>query len=70
MFLLTFTERQICLKQTLKGIYMNNKVGIIKEIDALGRIIIPKEFRERLKLDKSVEVVLTQDGVLIRNSKY
>ena len=70
MFLLTFTECQICLKQTLKGIYMNNKVGIIKEIDALGRIVIPKEFRERLKLDKSVDVVLTQDGVLIRNSKY
>lgn len=49
---------------------MNNKVGIIKEIDSLGRIVIPKEFRERLKLDKSVEVVLTQDGVLIRNSEY
>ena len=49
---------------------MNNKVGIIKEIDPLGRIVIPKEFRERLKLEKSVELVLTQDGVLIRNSEY
>ena len=49
---------------------MSNKVGIVKEIDQLGRIVIPKEFRERLKLGKRVEVVLTQDGVLIRNSEY
>lgn len=46
------------------------KIGIIKEIDALGRIVIPKEFRERLGLKKEVEVVLTVDGVLIRNSEY
>lgn len=52
---------------------MNQKkeeIGIIKEIDALGRIVIPKEFRERLGLKKEVEVVLTVDGVLIRNSEY
>ena len=47
-----------------------NKVGVIKEIDALGRIVIPKEFRERLNLEKEVEVLLTEDGVIIRNSKY
>lgn len=45
-------------------------VGIIKEIDALGRIVVPKEYRERLGLDKRVELVLTRDGVLIRNSEY
>lgn len=48
---------------------MENKVGVIKEIDSLGRIVIPKEFRDRLFLDKKVEVVLTE-GVLIRNSEY
>ena len=47
-----------------------NSVGVIKEIDTLGRIVIPKEFRNRLKLDKNVEVVLTNNGILIRNSKY
>ena len=47
-----------------------NSVGVIKEIDTLGRIVIPKEFRNRLKLDKNVEVVLTSNGILIRNSKY
>ena len=46
------------------------EIGIIKEIDALGRIVIPKEFRERLGLKKEVEVVLTVNGVLIRNSEY
>ena len=49
---------------------MKDKVGIIKEIDSLGRIVIPKEYRERLMLDKQVELVLTNDGVLIRNSEY
>ena len=43
---------------------------MIKDIDNLGRIVIPKEFRERLMLGKSVELVLTDEGVLIRNSKY
>ena len=49
---------------------MDQTVGIIKEIDTLGRIVIPKEFRQRLKLEKEVEVILTKDGVLIRNSNY
>ena len=48
----------------------NKNVGVIKEIDNLGRIVIPKEFRNRLKLEKNVEVVLTDNGILIRNSKY
>ena len=49
---------------------MKDKIGVIKEIDSLGRIVIPKEHRERLMLEKRVEVVLTKDGVLIRNPEY
>ena len=49
---------------------MNEKIGIIKEIDNLGRIVIPKEIRERLFLDKKVEIILTKDGALIRNPEY
>lgn len=49
---------------------VSENVGVIKEIDRLGRIVIPKEFRERLNLEKEVEVVLTEYGVFIRNSKY
>lgn len=48
----------------------NKAVGIIKEIDSLGRIVIPKEFRERLMLNKEVEVLITESGVIIRNSKF
>ena len=49
---------------------MQEKVGVIKEVDKLGRIVIPKEFRERLSLEKNVEVLLTEDGVLIRNPEW
>ena len=49
---------------------MNKTVGIIKEIDSLGRIVIPKEYRERLMLERKLELVLTEEGVLIRNSEY
>ena len=47
-----------------------DNVGVIKEIDKLGRIVIPKEMRERLGFERDVEVVLTEEGVLIRNSEY
>ena len=49
---------------------MNEKVGIIKEIDNLGRIVIPKEMRERLSFDKKVEIIVTKEGVLLRNPEY
>ena len=49
---------------------MKNTPGIIKEIDKIGRIVIPKEFRERLDLENNVEVILTENGVLIRNPEY
>ena len=45
-------------------------VGIIKEIDNIGRIVIPKEFRERLMLKNRVEIIMTADGLFIRNPKY
>lgn len=49
---------------------MNKNAGVIKEIDKIGRIVIPKEFRNRLCLCESVEVLLTDKGVLIRNPEY
>ncbi len=49
---------------------MDKNVGVIKEIDNLGRIVIPKDFRDRLMLQNKVEVVITTEGVLIRNSEY
>ena len=47
-----------------------DKIGIIKEFDKLGRIVIPKELRERYGFNKEVEVVATENGVLIRNPRY
>ena len=49
---------------------MDKSVGIIKEIDKLGRIVIPKDYRDRLLLGKRVEVLLTSEGVLIKNPEY
>ena len=48
---------------------MGEKIGIIKEIDRVGRIVIPKDFRERMKLSNKVELVLTEEGLLIRKPK-
>ncbi len=45
-------------------------IGVKKSIDNLGRICIPKEMRDLLKLEEKVEVVLTTDGILIRNPDY
>lgn len=46
------------------------KIGIIKEIDGLGRLQIPKEIRTRLGLDKTVELVVTEEGLLIKSEEY
>ena len=42
------------------------RIGVIKEIDRLGRLVIPKAYRDRLGLEKEVELVLTKEGVLVR----
>ena len=46
------------------------KIGIVKEIDGLGRLHIPKDVRDRLGLDKKVELVITPEGLLIKSDKY
>ena len=49
---------------------MKLDVGVIKEIDKIGRIVIPKEFRERFGLNEHVEILATEIGVVIRNPEY
>lgn len=44
--------------------------GINKEIDRLGRIVIPKEMRELFNMTERVELVVTKDGILMRNPKF
>ena len=47
-----------------------DNVGIIKEFDKLGRLVIPKELRERYGLNEGVEIVATENGVLLRSPEY
>ena len=47
-----------------------SEIGIIKEIDGVVRIVIPKELRERYGLNGDVEVVATENGVLIKSQEY
>ena len=53
----------------IEVIIMEKKIGVMKEIDRLGRIVIPKEMRDTFKLDKIVEILVTPEGVLIRNPR-
>ena len=61
-----FKEVDITRRYRLK----NGRVGVIKEFDNLWRIVIPKEMRDLYKFGKSVEMVTTCEGVLIRNPEY
>jgi len=49
---------------------MQNKIGIIREFDNLGRLVIPKEMRVLFNFEKEVEIVVTEEGVLLRNPRY
>lgn len=60
----------ISAKKTICGDFKLNEIGIVKEIDNLGRIQIPKEIRKRLGLNNKVELVVTQNGLLIKSDEY
>ena len=44
-------------------------IGVFKEFDKLGRIVIPKELRDRFLLNGRVELIAIKDGVLINIDK-
>ena len=46
------------------------KIGVLKEFDKLGRIVIPKELRERYGLTQTVEIVATKEGILLKSQEY
>jgi len=45
-------------------------IGIIKEFDKLGRLVIPKDLRERYALGNKVEIIATTQGLLIKSPEY
>ena len=49
---------------------MNQQVGVNKEIDNLGRLVIPKEMRALFHLENEVELIVTEEGILLRNPQY
>ena len=49
---------------------MKRVVGIIKEVDKLGRIVIPKDIRDRFGLMDRVEIIITEAGIVLRNPEY
>ena len=46
------------------------KIGITKEVDKLGRIVIPKELRDMFMINGEVEIIITNQGILLRNPQY
>lgn len=50
---------------------MKKATGIIRRIDDLGRIVIPKEIRHSLNLGiaEPLEIILTDDGILLKQYK-
>lgn len=46
---------------------MKKQTGIIRRIDDLGRIVIPKMFREKLKIEEGqpFEIYLTENGFVL-----
>ena len=50
--------------------YKVAEVGLLKEIDKLGRIVIQKELRERYIMEGRVEIIATREGILIKNPEY
>ena len=44
-------------------------IGTQRKIDSLGRIVIPKEFRNFFNINSEdiVEIKMTTDGILIKN---
>jgi AbrB family looped-hinge helix DNA binding protein len=47
-----------------------SEIGVIKEFDKLGRIVIPKELRDRYGLLERVEIIATEQGLLLQSPNY
>lgn len=49
---------------------MTRALGIVRNLDPLGRIVIPAEIREMLHIGKGDPVSITSDGVSVTIRKY
>lgn len=53
----------------LTGVKSMEIIGIIKEIDNLGRLVIPKSLRVRYGISGKVEIITTKEGILLRSAE-
>ncbi len=61
----------ITIKDTEKGIIINMKsTGIVRHIDELGRIVVPKEMRTKMNIKNSDPVEIYVEGDRIILTKY
>lgn len=44
------------------------QIGIVRKIDSLGRVTLPKELRRvfRLNQNEEIEILATDEGILLR----
>ena len=49
---------------------MKEQIGVVKEIDGPRRLVVPKEMRSLFHIDKAVELVVTEEGILLRSPVY
>ena len=47
-----------------------DKIGVIKKFDKLGRVVIPKDLRDRYLRGDDVEIIATIDGILLKDPQY
>lgn len=47
-------------------------IGIIRKVDDLGRIVIPKEIRKFYHIDANdkIEIITTLEGIILRKPEY
>lgn len=53
-------------------INLGNTKGVIRKVDSQSRVIIPKNFLERIGIKKSddkVEIFLTKNGIFIKKGE-
>lgn len=57
--------------ENIVEINLGNTKGIIRHLDNLGRVVLPKEFRKELNFNEKdkIEIFLLQDGLFMRKSK-
>ena len=52
----------------MEKVKLGDTIGLKRKIDNLGRIVLPKEFRNSLKLNEKdeVEIYLLKEGIFIK----